>query len=98
MFAAKRRVGARGSWCATQAMIHSFSCASPLSFLDSVPGAVASGQVWTMARSMQRAGISHQRARGGVMERLDYVIATGRGRMGPSDPGERADSWANSYP
>jgi hypothetical protein len=60
MFAWNRRRGSRGSWCATQAMIHSLSWASPLSFRDRVPGEVARGHVWMIASSRQIPAVSDQ--------------------------------------
>src|SRR5262245_4733983 len=58
MFASKRCKGSVTIWCATHARIHSWSTMSPLSLRESVPGAVASGQVWRTARPANRARLA----------------------------------------
>ena len=55
MLPSKRCSGWRGSWCANHASVHSLSIVSALSFLERCAGSVASGQVWTTARTTKNA-------------------------------------------
>src|SRR5215813_13970401 len=79
MLALNNRAGARGSSCATHAMIHSLSCASPLSLRESLPGAVAKGHVCRMASTRQMPTVTVQVERKLVMDEPDYGISGGNG-------------------
>src|SRR5262245_15796535 len=79
MLALNSRAGARGSSCAIHAMIHSLSCASPLSLRERVPGAVARGHVCRMASKRQMPAVTVQVERKLVMNELDYGISRGIG-------------------
>src|SRR5262245_13029675 len=89
MLASNRCSGLVTSWCATHAMIHSCRTVSPVSLRESVPGAVASGQVCRMASPVKNARVAAvvagRNARGSVTGRLGDALVNGEVRPRPHD-------------
>src|SRR5512139_581805 len=96
MLASNRCAGARGSWWATHAMIHSFSWASPLSLRDSVAGAVASGHVWSTASSAHAIAAHDQPRTRLCIDRLALCNIPGWNPGGVEDESLETDVFVDS--